>query len=130
MQKILSFISTMSPIITIIISSLISYLIARSNARHEVNKLLLSFNREDKTQLYDNFSNLISSLSKLSENPSPENKSNAIEENSKFLTVAPKSFHPTLITISDILQDEDYDELHRLSKTLLLLYSQHISDAN
>ena len=123
----MKFLTSLSPIITIAISSVISYLIARNNTKNEIKKSMLSLTHQDKVLLNDAFTTLVASLDAAASIRCQDNKNAAIKAVSNFLAVSPPSFHPTLLALSDALHYKNYEEVYSLSKILLSLYSHQIS---
>lgn len=124
MQYLFNIITQLSPIITIIISSFISYFIAKYNAKNEIRKALLSFAREDRLAMDKAFAELVSGMERLCTFRCDGNIRHVVTANAYFLTLAPKVFHPIIKDIDIAVNKCDLNEIQKLKKDLIEMYSQ------
>ncbi len=124
MQTFIDNLEKLSPIITIAISSLVSYFIAKNQAKNEIKKTLLSFNREDKQALNDAFTNLMTKTERLCCFKCSSNIYDATEANVRFLSLAPKEFHPILNDLHTAIDDYNISKIQTIRKNLMKMYSQ------
>lgn len=126
MEKIITVIKDISPIITVIISSLVSYFVARAKAKSEVNKLLITLSHEDQTTFSNTFRDLLSYTLSFCQFPNGYVLEDAVKANSAFLTIAPDEFHPILSNLDHALNEWNVKEIQKLRKELISLYSKWI----
>ena len=125
METFIKIATTVTPIITIIISSIISFLVARHQTKNEIKKLIMSYNREDKQLLNDAFTELMTKTQEYCDFQCGMNLHDAISANSKFLTIAPKLFHPLLKELDVALQNADLHKIKTIRKSLMDLFSNN-----
>ena len=125
MENIVKLTTTITPIITIIMSSVISFFIAKHQTKNEIKKLLMSYNREDKQLLNDAFTELMVKTKEHCDVVCRDSLYNAISANSKFLAIAPKAFHPLLMEMDETLQNADIRKVQTLRKSLMELFSNN-----
>lgn len=73
-------ICTLITVAGVIISALISYAISRSTANKEIEKMQMSWEREDVISSDDEFANMAGSVAKFINHNAPSNQRNAIEQ--------------------------------------------------
>lgn len=125
METFIKIATTITPIVTIIISSIISFLVARHQTKNEIKKLLMSYNREDKQLLNDAFTELMVKTQEYCDFSCGINLHNAISANSKFLTIAPKPFHHLLKEMDVALQNNDIHKIKNIRELLMELFSNN-----
>ena len=113
------------PIITVIISSVISFFIAKHQAKNEIKKLIMSYNREDKQCLNDAYAELMLKTKEHCDIMCRDSLYAAILANSKLLAIAPKQIQPLLIEMDEALQNNDIDKIQTLRKSLMDLLSNN-----
>lgn len=125
MESIVNITATLTPIITIIISSVISFFIAKHQTKSEIKKLIMSYNREDKQCLNDAYAELMVKTKEHCDIMCRDSLYAAILANSKLLAVAPKQFQPLLMKMDEALQDNDITKIQTLRKSLMGLLSDN-----
>lgn len=123
MDNIINILETITPIITIIISSALSFVISRINARNEIKRMSLSFSREDKQATDEAFSKLMRLTGEYCSFSCGATQYDAIEANAKFLTMAPDSFHTILNELDSAIHSKDLSKINNLRSSLLEMYS-------
>ncbi len=123
MTTFIDILKAIVPIITLIISSVLSFIISRINARNEIKKLSLSFSREDKQAIDESFAKLIRLTGEYCSFPHGTLQYNAVEANAKFLTLAPEPFHSILSDLDSALHTQDIPKINTLRSSLLKMYS-------
>lgn len=121
-----SFINTLeklSPIITILISSLVSYFVAEIKVKNEINKTLLTFEYKDKQTFNSTFADLIKKTERVCRCGCDKDIYDAVEVTSKFFTLAPKEFHPTLTQLHKAIINVNITEIKKLQEDLLQMCS-------
>lgn len=107
----------------IVASSLVSYFIARAQARNEIKKTKLSFEREDRKIFDTAFAELLIRTQEYCSCQTEQNLCSAVEANAKLLTCAPKEFCATTKRMDEALKMEDKIHISCVRKELLELYS-------
>lgn len=125
MENMVKIATVITPIATIIISSVISFFIARHQTKNEIKKILMSYNREDKQLLNEAFVELMTKTEEYCNFSCGINLHKAISANSKFLAIAPKQFHPLLKEMDVALQNVDLHKIKTIRKSLMDLFSNN-----
>ena len=123
MNKIITIINILTPILTVFISSLISYAISKSQAKAEIKRTLMSYDREDKKLLNDAFVDLITKTEEFCSFGCLGNMQDAIQANSKFLTLAPEQFRAVLLDMDTALKNSNSRNIEKLRKDIIDIYT-------
>lgn len=133
MKNILSiikdFIIDCLPIITVVISSLISYLVAKSQIKNEIDKLLIEISHNDKTVISNAFQSLIASTANFCQSPNGYTLEDTIKANAAFISVAPEAFQPLLLELDNALSTKDKHKIQSIRTDLISLYSKWINNS-
>ena len=130
MEQLLDTLTNWLPVITIIISGIVSYLTAKFNAKTEIKKAMISINRENKIALNNAFSEFMAKTDKYFSSNAPISKTNAIKANAEFLAVAPKELHPIILEIDVALNNNSKYTVKELRDKLYNLFSQYVQNSN
>ena len=126
MKNFLNFIEEYQSLIIPLISSVLSYYVAKSKAKSEVDKLLLTWSRKDKSDFSDAFNHLISATSKYYCNSEPRELENALTATARFMSIAPREFHNCLLRLDDALNEQNVCIIPCIREEIMLLYSDRI----
>ena len=119
MKEILKYINIWLPSISVIASALISYFISKLNAKNEIKKIEMKFNREDKNLFNETFAKLLKNTSDYVESHDWDARNYSIETNSLLMTLAPKSYIPILPKMDRALNDCNEKEIREIRKQLI-----------
>ena len=125
MENIIKITGIITPIATIIISSAVSFFIAKHQTKNEIKKLLMSYNREDKQLLNNAFAELMTNTENFCKFSNGIYLNKAISANSKFLAIAPKQFLPLAKEMDEALQNIDTSKIKNIRKSLMDLFSNN-----
>ena len=113
----------------VIVSGIVSFFVARSKAKSEIKKALLTINREDLLEFRLSFSKLTSAIDNFSEYRFLKYRDDAIKANTQCIGVAPKEFQSLFLEMDEILRNGDNSKITQKKRELLELYSEHIQNA-
>lgn len=124
MNNFLNIAERLSPIITLVLGAIISAIVSKVNFKRENSKQNLELLRKDKQEFSELFSALTTQVEEYCRFSCDANLYDAIQVNTKFLTIAPKQFHPILKKLDNALLSADKYEIKSLRSQLLDMYSQ------
>lgn len=125
MDNFVNLIRIFAPIITVVISSTISFFVAKHQAKNEIKRLLLSYTREDQQLFNDAFADLMTKTEDYCSFNCLSNKLDAIQANAKLFTIAPEPFHAILKDMDLALRNSNTYEIRKLREKILDLYSNN-----
>lgn len=129
MKNILDFIKEYQAIITVVISSLISYCIAKAKTKSEIDKLMLTWSRNDKTDFSKAFQQLLSTTSAYCQHQNYHIFENAISASATFLTLSPEEFQSLASEIDAALNNKNIEQVQNVREKLISLYSEWINQS-
>lgn len=119
-----------SPLLTVFVSGIISYLIAKFNAKNEIKKALLSMNHETRKTMNSAFSECIFNLERYQKSSAPISRFDAIRATAEFMAIAPKELHPILIELDSALASDNKYQSQKLRDELFAVFSQHVQNSD
>ena len=122
MDKIINTLSDLHPIITVIISSVMSFFISWFKARHEIRKAKIIFDRADKGNFNKLFADLLVATNVCSNSPFQLLRDEAISINCDLLVIAPHYMKQKLKEMDIALNNGDIDKINQLRHELIDIY--------
>lgn len=119
----------LSSSLSILVSTAVSFFVAKAKTSHEMNKILLSYNRKDKALLNEVFSQLMVATNQYCSFKCEANKYDAIKYNTDLIAIAPEHFKPLLLELDTALVNSDENEVLKLRQKLLSLFSKHVQNS-
>lgn len=116
-------INLLLPPISVILSAFISYFISKANAKNEIKKLSMKFDREDRDKFYNNFAKLLRCTTDFLDFPTTNTINEAIEVNTLLLTAAPKKYLPLLQKMDIALNSRNANCIAQAREQLIQLFS-------
>lgn len=101
---------------------------ARSKAKSEIKKALLTINHKDILEFRLYFSKLTSAIDNFLEYRFLKHKDDAIKANTQCIGVAPKEFQSLFLEMDEILRNGDNSKITQKKRELLEFYSEHIQN--
>lgn len=123
MNNFLNVIDTFSSIITLLLSGIISYIVAGLKAKTEIKKTLLSFNHQDKQSFQKSFANVIAKSGVLSLDRSLASMNNALDACAVFIAVSPEKYHSAIMELDKAIRDYDIKNIEKARITLIKIHS-------
>lgn len=124
MKNITYYAEIFLPIITVVISSVVSYFVAKMKAQSEIDKIMLSLSHKDEENFTHSYTHLLSSVAQYCSHPDLYNREAAQDACADFLSVAPPTFHSLLTELDYTLNSGDKLKLLSLREKLISLYSE------
>lgn len=124
MNDFLNAVEKLSPIITVLLSAIISAIVSKANFKREMAKQNLELRRKDKQEFSELFSALTTHIEEYCRFSCDATLYDAIQTNTKFLTIAPKQFRPILKQLDVALLSANKHEIKSLRTQLLDMHSQ------
>lgn len=119
MKTLIKYINVWLPSVSVIVSALVSYCVAKLKSKDEIKKLLLGFDREDKNLFNETFSKLLKNSIDYIESYDSEKRAISIEANSLLMTMAPKSYLSALQSMDIALTNYDYQKIQAAREQLI-----------
>ena len=129
MENFITIIENLSPIINIIISAIVSCVIATVKTRNELKKNILASIREDELLSRKSFSELTVAIEEYCNFNNGFNQSAVIKANSNFISIAPDSCLPILSELSVAISSYNIKSMRSLNQELTLAYLNHIQNS-
>lgn len=124
MKPLIEIIIKLSPLITVIISGIVSYIVAKTKARYEIKKTFLELNHQDKALFNSAFSTLMVLTEDYCDIQFLSTKNDAINANSTLMSVCPPCFSAILKEMDSALTSGNITEIKSVRNRLLYLYLQ------
>ena len=118
METFLSVVSVCLPVVGVVSSAAVSFLISRNQAKSEIKKALVKFEREDKVSERQAFADLLSSTQEYCVLTSPINRKRASESVAAYLSLSPQETE-LLKQIDVALENKDVKQISLLRSELL-----------
>ena len=114
MEKFVDFLNNWLPAFSVIISAIISWIVASIKAKAELKKLKYEFEHQDKSELSHAFGELMSFSSNYCFGPCQDTLSKAIYANAKLLSLAPKELIPVVNEMHVALDNKSIEDIQRV----------------
>lgn len=118
METFLSVVSVCLPVVGVVSSAAVSFLISRNQAKSEIKKALVKFEREDKVFERQAFADLLSSTQEYCVFASSTNRKRASESVAAYLSLASQETE-LLKQIDVALENKDVKQISLLRSELL-----------
>lgn len=116
-------INLLLPPISVILSAVISYFISKTNAKNEIKKLSMEFDKEDRDKFNNNFAKLLRYTTDYLDFPNSDTINKAVETNTLLLTVAPKEYFPLLQKMDIALNSHNKEHIAQVREQLINWFS-------
>lgn len=121
LKEFFSIINDWLPSIGVIVSALLSFMVARSKTKSEIKKVLLEFDREDKRLEKQAFSEFMRATESYCKFKTPPNRTNAIKATADYLVYAPATHISLLKEMDAALFNEDCAKIKNIRSQILEL---------
>ncbi len=116
-------INILLPSISVILSAIISYFISKTNAKNEIKRISMEFDRKDRDAFNSTFAKLMRYTTNYLNFPSKTNINNAVETNTLLLAIAPKEYLPLLQEMDRALNCQNKEYVFQIREQLITLSS-------
>lgn len=115
----LDIIESLLPVITVILSAVVSVVVSRLTSIQEIKKFTLESEREDNNQFKELFSLLMQQTDAFCSYKCNGNKSDAIKTNAKLISYAPDEIIPLLKELDIALTNKDVIRIKAIREELM-----------
>jgi len=120
----MDFINDWLPALSVIISAIISWVVAATKSKNELKKLKVEFEHQDKEKFSQVFADLMAATSNYCFIECQENLAKAIHANSNLLSFSPEQLLPLVQKMNVALNNEDIEEIKRIRNLLVSALSE------
>ena len=120
----MNFINDWLPSISVIISAVISWVVAKTKAKNELKKLRIEFEHQDKENFSKAFAALMAASSNFCFHDCQENLSKAISANSNLLSFAPESLLPLVKEMNVALSSRNIRVVQEVQNRMVTALSE------
>ena len=126
LKEFLEIINTWAPSIAVVVSALISYLVAKLKAKNEIKKVMLNFNRDDEVTKKQAFATFMSATEEFYNFPNGGNRNKAIEATANYLHFAPSGVRELLPQMDIAISEKNLQTIKNLRLEIYSLESSKI----